>query len=81
MDLPDDDELDEDFPASDGAAVTDATVFCPYCGEAVEIAIDPGGGPVQEYVEDCQICCRPWRVSLHYQRDGQAVVSLTALDE
>ena len=81
MALNDDDELDEDFPSGDGAADTDALVSCPYCGEAVEIALDPGGGPAQEYVEDCGVCCRPWRVSVHYQHDGRAEVTLTALDE
>jgi hypothetical protein len=32
---------------------------CPHCGEVIEIAIDPGGGEEQEYVEDCSVCCRP----------------------
>ncbi|MGA7617362.1 MAG: CPXCG motif-containing cysteine-rich protein [Thermoanaerobaculia bacterium] len=38
------------------------TVECPYCGEANEILVDPTGGSVQQYVEDCQICCAPWQV-------------------
>ena len=70
-----------DFPLGDGTADTDAAVHCPYCGEAVEIALDPGGGAVQEYVEDCQVCCRPWRVRVHYGAHGVARVSVTALDE
>jgi hypothetical protein len=74
------DELD-DFPLGDGTADTEATVYCPYCGEAVEIGLDPGGGPSQQYVEDCQVCCQPWRVSVFYGEDGQAEVSVTALDE
>ena len=31
---------------------------CPYCGESFTSLIDPGAGD-QEYIEDCQICCRP----------------------
>lgn len=31
---------------------------CPYCGESFTSLIDPGAGN-QEYIEDCQICCRP----------------------
>ena len=81
MRLPDDDEFEPDFPSGDDSADPDAIVSCPYCGEAVNIALDPGGGPAQEYVEDCQVCCQPWRVSVRYQHDGQALVSLTALDE
>ena len=37
-----DDRLDEEFPLGDGTADTDAVVHCPYCGEANEIALDPG---------------------------------------
>jgi hypothetical protein len=55
-------------------------VVCPYCSEQIEITLDPGGGPSQQYVEDCQVCCNPWRVSVSYQ-DGVADVSVTALDE
>lgn len=38
------------------------SVECPYCGESNEIFIDPSGGQVQTYVEDCQVCCQPWQV-------------------
>jgi hypothetical protein len=72
---------DDDFPLGDGTADTGAAVHCPYCGELVEIAIDPGGGAAQEYVEDCQVCCRPWRVRVDYGAHGVAQVSVTALDE
>ena len=72
--------LDEDFPLGDGTADTDAMVVCPYCAEAVSIALDPGSGAFQEYVEDCAVCCQPWRVNVAYREDGGADVSLTALD-
>ncbi len=77
----DDDDLDLEFPLGDGTAETEATVHCPYCGEPVEIGLDPGGGATQEYVEDCQVCCRPWRVSVHFDDEGQASVTVDALDE
>lgn len=34
------------------------TVRCPYCGERFTTRIEalPGN---QEYIEDCQVCCRP----------------------
>lgn len=68
------DELDEEFPAGDGTVETEATVYCPYCGELNEIGLDPGSGSRQEYVEDCQVCCRPWRVVVTYLQDGVAAV-------
>jgi Cysteine-rich CPXCG len=73
-------ELDRDFPLGDGTADTDALVVCPYCGESVDIALDPGSGGTQDYVEDCEVCCQPWRVSVSYGQDGKANVSISALD-
>ena len=77
----DDDDLDRDFPLGDGTAETGATVHCPYCGQAVDIALDPAGGVEQEYVEDCEVCCQPWRVNVQYDGDGGATVSVSSLDE
>lgn len=34
------------------------TVACPYCGELLEVLLDPSV-PHQDYIEDCQVCCRP----------------------
>jgi hypothetical protein len=82
--LPDDDDedtLNEEFPLGDGTAETGASVYCPYCNETVEIAIDPGGGAEQEYVEDCEVCCQPWNVNVRYAGDGTATVLVTALDQ
>jgi hypothetical protein len=76
MRLPDDD-LDDAFPLGDGTAELAASVNCPYCGEINEIALDPGSGSAQEYVEDCQVCCRPWLVLVRYRPDGTAQVSAT----
>ena len=52
-------ELDEDFPPNDATADSEVTVNCPYCGEAVEISLNPCGGSQQDYVEDCEVCCQP----------------------
>ncbi|MEO6067576.1 MAG: CPXCG motif-containing cysteine-rich protein [Gemmatimonadales bacterium] len=75
------DPLDDEFPEGDGTADTEAEVKCPYCGETVEIALDPGGGPEQEYVEDCHVCCRPWQVRVTYNDSGTAEVEVEAGDD
>ena len=75
------DPLDRDFPLGDGTTELAATAWCPYCGEEVELALDPGGGAVQEYVEDCPVCCRPWQVVARWDADGRASVELRAEDE
>ena len=69
---------DEFDGEDDGTVETEATVLCPYCGEINEISLDPGSGRHQEYVEDCQVCCRPWRVAVTYLPDGAAEVSVEA---
>ena len=74
-------DLDEDFPLGDGVADLASVVHCPYCGESVEITLDPGSGGQQEYIEDCAVCCRPWNVSVTYQADGTADVLVNASDD
>lgn len=46
-------------PFADGAVQT-----CPYCGEEVEVEVEPLGPASETYVEDCSVCCRPWTVSI-----------------
>jgi len=67
-------DVDHGALSSDLVLDTEAEVACPYCGEKVVIGLDPGGGTTQEYVEDCQVCCRPWRVRLSYGETGAAEV-------
>ncbi|HSB54519.1 MAG TPA: CPXCG motif-containing cysteine-rich protein [Gemmatimonadales bacterium] len=78
---PDQDEELDEFDDGDSSLEAEAEVACPYCGETSVIDLDPDGGPVQEYVEDCQVCCRPWRVFLSYAADGSADVSVVPEDE
>ena len=33
-------------------------VSCPYCGEPFSTRVDTSAGN-QQYIEDCQVCCRP----------------------
>ena len=58
-----------------------AHVSCPYCGEASELSVDPGGGALQEYVEDCEVCCQPWLVRVRFDGEGQASVIVATLDD
>lgn len=76
------DPLDEEeVPLDDGTAESEVLIVCPHCGEANELNLDPGSGPEQQYVEDCQVCCRPWRVTVRYGADGTADVFTEPLDE
>jgi hypothetical protein len=44
-----------------------ARITCPYCGESLQVAVDASAGD-QDYIEDCQICCRP--IELHLRVSG-----------
>ncbi|MCA9678403.1 MAG: CPXCG motif-containing cysteine-rich protein [Kofleriaceae bacterium] len=37
------------------------TVRCPYCREKVRLYVDPDTAGT--FVEDCEVCCRPWSVT------------------
>ena len=73
-------DLDDEFPLGDGTAETETLVTCPHCGEANEIALDPGSGANQEYIEDCHVCCRPILMYVKYAGDGSADVEVYASD-
>jgi len=55
-------------------------VECPYCGEVISLALDASAGP-QRYIEDCQVCCRPIRVDLDVDADGDALVRVQSEEE
>lgn len=48
----------------------EASFVCAYCLQVNEIAVDPGGGTRQEYIEDCQVCCRPNELSIVVDVEG-----------
>jgi Cysteine-rich CPXCG len=46
-------------------------VTCPYCAEETEIYVEPD---VQgSFVQDCEVCCNPWRVLVSGRDDERAV--------
>jgi Cysteine-rich CPXCG len=52
-------------------------VACPYCGEEIEIYVEPD---VQgSFVQDCEVCCNPWRVHVS-GRDDQRAVDVSRAD-
>ncbi len=50
-----------------------AYIDCPYCGEQIELLIDCSIN-VQEYIEDCEICCKP--INLRVDIDGNGNISV-----
>ena len=42
---------------------------CPYCFESMEMGLDPQS--VGSMVVDCDVCCRPWELTVWSDEDGQ----------
>ncbi len=51
------------------------SITCPYCGEPLEILVNEEEAG-QQYIEDCQVCCRPMTVSITIDGDGELTVSM-----
>ena len=41
-------------------------VECPYCGEQIDVYVE--ADVRGSFVQDCEVCCNPWRVRV--ARDG-----------
>ncbi len=48
---------------------------CPYCWQPITMLLDLSVSR-QEYVEDCEICCRP--VLIAYESNGDDLLSFDA---
>ncbi len=44
-------------------------VTCPYCGEAVEIYLEPDVSG--SFIQDCEVCCNPWNVRISGHGDDR----------
>lgn len=58
--------------------LTEQTIQCPYCGENIGILVDHSA-PLQSYIEDCQVCCRPINFRIAVDLDGS--VNVLALSD
>jgi hypothetical protein len=48
--------------------------YCPYCGEIISLLIDPSI-QLQEYVEDCQVCCSPIVISIEITHNEDILIN------
>ena len=53
------------------AVADEHLVTCPYCGETVEIYIEDDVKGT--FVQDCEVCCNPWRVRVSGSGDDRGV--------
>lgn len=55
-------------------------VKCPYCGEEIDVLIDCSVQH-QNYIEDCQVCCRPINFDVAVIKDSELTVLVSHEDE
>lgn len=60
------DGFDSSDPFDDGFLVV-----CPYCGESLVIYVEPDVRGT--FVQDCEVCCNPWRLRVYRNGHERAV--------
>ena len=55
-------------------------IHCPYCGEQITVVIETLDES-QEYIEDCQVCCRPIIFDIGVNVDGSTSISVRSENE
>ena len=58
----------------------DAGFQCAGCGKWNETTIDESAGYRQNYVEDCQVCCKPNMLYAEYDAELQQYLISTSLE-
>jgi transcription elongation factor Elf1 len=49
-----------------GPEAVEAFFTCPFCGETISMIVETSA-QIQEYIEDCEVCCRPIEITVHCQ--------------
>lgn len=55
-------------------------ISCPYCGETIAIMVE-SSLEEQQYIEDCQVCCKPMVICVQPSANGQSVVEARGEDD
>ena len=48
---------------------------CAYCGELISVILELSETS-QQYIEDCEVCCRPMQIHATTSNDGSVSVSV-----
>ncbi len=60
--------------------IQSARVRCPYCGERFALTVDCSV-EYQDYIEDCQVCCRPINMAVRVDADSGVSISARREDD
>ena len=62
----------------DDDSPTEFSVTCPYCGETVEIYLEPD--VMGTLVQDCEVCCNPCQVTVVRDAWGDPEIRIERTD-
>lgn len=60
--------------------LTEKSIACPYCAESIQVLID-SSDIEQQYIEDCQVCCKPINFLISESTNGELIVNVYSEDE
>jgi transcription elongation factor Elf1 len=60
--------------------LTEKSIVCPYCGETLDVLIDSTDLD-EQYIEDCQVCCKPINFIVSEDNKGEVTVSVYSDDD
>lgn len=43
---------------------------CPYCGEINSAEVFISDGRIQNFINDCEVCCRPIELKISFDLEG-----------
>lgn len=58
----------------------ETVIDCPYCGEFITVLLNQEEIG-QEYIEDCQVCCKPIVFSIQVDMNGELSVAVRTENE
>ena len=61
-------------------SLIEQSISCPYCGESIVLLIELQDF-AQQYIEDCQVCCRPIHITVSQSGDEVLCVEVYSEDD
>ncbi len=61
-----------------GYTLQEVDIYCPYCGEEITALLNPEEVG-SDYIEDCEVCCRP--IEFHLLDDGTGGIEAAVRSE
>jgi cysteine-rich CPXCG protein len=60
--------------------MTEATFQCAGCGQWNDTIVDESAGRRQQYVEDCQVCCKPNLLDVRWSTEARCFLISAELE-